>query len=297
MKLRTLAISASALGFAAAALNAEIVVTDDLSLTGYLDMYAAGMDYDGDSSETAVAEFELGFNYTTEPYFATVELSYDGSSVGFETAIVGWNVSENLVVSAGNILSYLGWETYDATGLYQFSYAYRGFSPLYPAYAVGAAVDYATDDFSLGVWIGDSSDHDVSYEVAGKYFGIEGLTLFGAWADDPAYETINFWASYEVGGFTFALEYIDVDNTDDFDDEGYLAMVNYAFEDMAITFRYSVEETDTGMATVEIPDWKLFTISPSYTFSDNLLGLVEVSFIDDGGDADYAWAVEFLYTF
>lgn len=301
MKRQLIAMLAAG-AFVVSSASAEIVLTEDLSLYGYLDMATGDNDVSGDNSATAVAEFELGFDYTTEPFFATVELSFAGtmkdsegsdSDVDLETAIVGWNVNENLVLSAGNILSYLGWETYDATGLYQFSYAYRDFTPLYPAYAAGIAADYATDDYSIGVWLGDADEDELSYEIAGKFTGIEGFTLFGAWADDPGYETINFWASYEVNGFTFALEYVDVDNEGAVaDQEGYLAMVNYAYEDYGFTFRYSVEETE-GIDE----DWELFTFSPSYTFSDNFLGLAELSFIEDGGDVDYAWAVELIYTF
>lgn len=278
------------------AATAEIILAEDLSVTGYVDLFAADNDLPGDMSVTDLAEFELAFNYTTEPFFSTVELSFDGSDASFETAIIGYNVSENLVLSAGNILSYLGWEAYDATGLYQFSYAYRDFSPLYPAYAVGVAADYVTDDYSFGIWLGDSSDGDISVELMGKYTGIEGLTIFGAYADDPGYETFNVWASYATGPLTFAVEYVDVSNTDADDQEGYLAMVNYAFDNAAVTFRYSVEDTE-GISD----DWKLFTISPSYTFSDNLLGLIELSLIDGGSSEgpghDYQWAVELIYTF
>lgn len=293
MKKILIAMLAAGVGVSQSA-TAEIVLTEDLSVSGYLDMYGAGNDGPGDTSVTDVAEFELAFNYTTEPYFSVVELSFDGDSdVAFETAIVGWNVSDVFSVAAGNMLSYLGWETYDATGLYQFSYAYRDFSPLYPAYAVGASMDYVTDDISLGLWIGDSDGNDISVEYAAKYTGIEGFTLFAGYADDPYYETLNFWASYEVGGFTFAAEYVDVDNEGGAEHEGYLVMVNYAWENAGLTLRYSEEETE-----FIADDWSSFTISPSYVFSDNLAGLIEFSAVDGSSDGiDSAWAVELIYTF
>jgi hypothetical protein len=44
----------------------------------------------------------------------------------------------------GNILSYQGFETFDATGLYQYSYAGADNTALYSAgYAVGASADYS----------------------------------------------------------------------------------------------------------------------------------------------------------
>lgn len=297
MKRQLIAMLAAGASFATVA-NAEIVLTDDLSVSGYLDLWAGDYDADGDNSYTSVAEFELAFSYTTEPAFAVVELSFEGTDdgngdVSLETAIVGYNFSESLSVSAGNILSYFGWETYDATGLYQYSYAYRDQSPLYPAYAVGASIDYVTDDYALGFWAGDADDGKISLEFMAKYTGIEGVTLFAAYADDPGYESYNFWASYEVDAFTFAIEYVDVDWAGGLESEGYLAMVNYAFENAGVTFRYSVQE-DNFIAD----DWEQFTISPSYTFTDNLAGLFEISFIDGGLEgADYAWAFELIYTF
>jgi hypothetical protein len=273
MKRQLIAMLAAGASLATVA-NAEIVLTEDLSLYGYIDAAGGDIDLSGDNSYTAIAEFELGFDFTTEPFFANVELSFRGdtngdgdSDVEFETAIIGYNVSENLSISAGNILSYFGWETYDATGLYQFSYAYRDFSPLYPAYAVGASVDYVTDAYAVGVWVGDSDGGKMSVEVMGKYTGIEGVTLFAAYAVDPGYESYNFWA---------------------------LAMINYAFENNAgLTLRYSVQEDNWSSE-----DWESITISPSYTFSDNLAGLLELSLVDGAsGGADYAWAAELIYTF
>ena len=47
----------------------------------------------------------------------------------------------------------LGFEAYDPTNMYQFSYAYdyatEGGQDIYDAYADGASVDYATDMFSV----------------------------------------------------------------------------------------------------------------------------------------------------
>lgn len=283
---------------ATSALNAEITLTEDLSVGGYIDMFALKTPADAFSAD--VAEVELDFLYTTDPASAVAELSFDGTDANWETVAITYAITEELSVTGGNMLSYLGWEAYDATGLFQFSYAYRDFSPLYPAYAVGASIDYVTDQFSLGAWAGEG-DGDVSYELAAKYYGVEGLTLFIGYADDPGYETLNLWASYEVDAFTFTLEWVDTE-TDEMDTTGYLAMINYAVGDFAITGRYSIQQDDYADSTeISDPeDWELLTISPSYSFSDNLLGLIEYSYILDGeavsGD-DYQLAVEFIYTF
>lgn len=327
MKLnKTLASTLSGAALFGAAANAEIVLTDEISLYGYLDIYHAD-DIDGPDgeSEQTVAEFELGMNFTSgeSPFFAVMEISFNDSvddeaeddagnvysqtdDLDFETAVVGYNYSDELSFVAGNILSYQGFETFDATGLYQFTYAGRGFNPFYTAgYAVGAAADYVTDDYALGVWVGDSdSENGTSWEFLVAYTGIEGLTVKGIYAADPGYDTYNVWASYEYEGFTFAAEYIyseaDEDNGlfDDTVDEstGYLLMVNYAWEKAGLTFRYSVQE-DEVVGGSDPDDWECFTLSPSYMLSDNLLVLAEISsYEDDDEDAEY-YGVEFIYTF
>ena len=306
LKRNLIALATGASLFAYSA-NAEIIITDELSLYGYMDLAYSDTDNGSDESSESVAEFELGFLFETpdSPFFAQMELSFsddDTDDTDFETAIVGYNYNENLVLSAGNILSYQGWETYDATGLYQFSYAGRGQNPFYTAaYAVGAAADYATDSFALGVWIGDSDDYSgTSYEFLAAYTGVEGLTIKAIYADDPGYTTYNLWASYELGGFTFAAEYIineyeetvagDVDETN-----GYLLLVNYAWEKAGLTLRYSAQEDDlVGGGSLE--DFSMVTLSPSYVFSDKLSALVEVSFIEEEEDETF-YAVEMIYAF
>jgi hypothetical protein len=283
--LAGLAACAAPLGWA------EIVLTDDLGLYGYIDMNAVEEDMPGDSFDFAVSEIELGFNYTTGEISAVSEFSYDGTDVSFETVTITYAASDELSFTAGNILSYLGWEAYDAPNLYQNTYAYRDFSPGYPAYATGASMDYVTDAFSFGVWVGESGG-DASVEIAGKYTGVEGLTLFLGYANDPGYETINTWASYETGAFTFAAEYFFWDDEGGVDREGYLAMVNYAVDKFSMTVRYSIEDTD-GMAE----DWELLTFSPGYAFSDNLFGLLEYSAILDGSPSDYRIAAELIFSF
>ncbi len=341
MKLKktlTAALAGSAL-FGASA-NAEIVLNDEISLYGYLDVaHSDYIDLSGNESDQQVAEFELGMNFVTpdSPFFATMELSFkDDTSEGeitvvdgadtpigtgtydqdneldFETAIIGYNYSDELVLSVGNILSYQGFETFDATGLYQFSYAGRDFSPFYTAgYAVGAAADYATDDYAFGFWVGDSDgESGASYEFLAAYTGVEGLTVKGIYALDPGYETFNLWASYEYGGFTFAAEYIYSEADEDnglFDygvDEstGYLLMVNYAWEKAGLTFRYSVQEDERTGGLDDPEDWEVFTISPSYMLSDKALVLAEISAFDgssvDTGDGEEMfYAVEFIYAF
>ena len=294
MKNKITCLLAGAALFGATA-NAEIVLTDELSAYGYIDMALTDGEGDG-NTDTSVAEFELGFAFTPAEgaWSSVAELSFDSdeSDSEWETVTITYAATDALSFTAGNILSYQGFETYDATGLYQFSYAGADGSALYSAaYAVGACADYSTGDFDLGVWIGDTTESELSYEYLVAYNGVENLTVKLIFADDPGYETTNLWASYDYGDFTFAAEHVyteDGSSTELVDVE--MFMVYYAMGDAGITFRI----TDGEWGGV---DFDKFTVSPSYAFSDNVFGLVEFSTEDLGGTESDTAAVELIYSF
>jgi hypothetical protein len=298
-------IIAGAAVFASSA-HAEIPLTDDLSAYGYIDMFYDDLDGE-DNLEGGVAEFELGFAFTPEEskWSAVAELSFrngrtfdveddagDEVSVpdelDFETVTITYAYSDELSFTLGNILSYQGFETYDATGLFQYSYL--GDGPVYSAaYAYGASADYVAEDYALGLWIGEADD-SLSYEFLAAFTGIDGLTAKFIYADDPGYETVNFWASYDIDAFTFAVEYVQTDYADDSELEAYMALVYYSFGDAGITLRYSDVDYDGT-------DYEKFTISPSYSFSDNVFGLLEASFVEFGGESTTELAAELIYSF
>ena len=293
MKNKITCLLAGAALFGATA-NAEIVLTDDLSAYGYIDM--ALTDGDGtNDTDTAVAEFELGFAFTPaeSAYSAVAELSFDGAGVtDFETVTISYQFSDSLSFTFGNILSYQGFETYDATGLYQFSYAGAGGAALYSAgYAVGASADGSLGDIDYGVWIGDTDSGTNSFEYLLAYNGVENLTVKFIYADDPGYETVNVWASYDIGDFTIAVESVETEDGTGADvlDVQYV-MVYYAMGDAGLTVRFA----DGDYAGVE---YEKFTISPSYAFSDNVFGLVEFSTEELGAVEQDTAAVELIYSF
>jgi hypothetical protein len=274
--------------------NAEIPLTDELSAYGYIDMALTDGEATGDTS-TTVAEFELGFAFTpTESAWSAVaELSFDGAGVtDFETVTISYQYSDSLSFTIGNILSYQGFETFDATGLYQFSYAGAGNTSLYSAgYAVGASADGSMGDFDYGVWVGDTDSGTNSFEYLVAYNGIENLTVKVIYADDPGYETVNVWAAYDYGDFTFAVETVETEDGTGADVlDVQTALVYYAMGKAGITVRFADGEYAGA-------GYEKFTISPSYSFSDNVFGLVEFSSEElDGVEQDTA-AVELIYSF
>ena len=277
--------------FAAFALFASTAIAG-VGTYGYID-------YVYDEGSTSVYEFEYGMEFSEEgsPYSAVMELSFDGTDSSFETATLTYAASDELSYTFGNILSYQGFEAFDQTGMYQYTYQGPDSGVAYSAaYAVGASVDYVTDDFSIGIWVGDGGDED-SYEYLFAYTGIEGVTAKYIYADDPGYETDNFWISYETGDWLFAFETTEntivpgvyVDPTPNLDLDMFLAY--YAMGDAGLTIRV----TD---GTWDGKDFEKTTISPSYAFSDSVFGLFEYSEETLGtGEEQTLSAVEVLYTF
>jgi hypothetical protein len=314
MKNKITCLLAGAALFGATA-NAEIVLTEDLSAYGYIDLSVFDDEGDGNTT-TDAAEFELGFAFTPaeSAWSAVAEISFDGDQGGpdsdqddsdWETVTISYQYSDTLSFTFGNILSYQGFETFDATGLYQYSYAGPANTALYSAtYAIGASADGSLGDFDYGVWIGESTvdtePSDNSYEYLLAYNGIEDLTVKFIVADDPNYDTTNVWASYDYGDFTFAVEHVDTDYVPGAgnDLEVTMGMIYYAMGDAGITFRYVDGEIADAFGVFQ--DYEKFTISPSYAFSDNVFGLVEFSTEELGAgpnnDSDTA-AVELIYSF
>lgn len=282
--------------FAAFALFASTAIAG-VGTYGYID-------YVYDEGSTSVFEFEYGMEFAEEgsPYSAVMELSFDGTDASFETATLTYAASDELSYTIGNILSYQGFESFDQTGMYQYTYQGPDSGVAYSAgYAVGASADYVTDDYSFGVWVGDAGADD-SYEYLFAYTGIEGVTAKYIYADDPGYETDNFWISYETGDWLFAFEttdttivpgvYLDDDGNEtgtNLDVDMFLAY--YAMGDAGLTIR--VTDGTWGGA-----DFEKTTISPSYAFSDAVFGLFEYSEETLGtGEEQTLSAVEVLYTF
>ena len=315
--------------------NAEIPLTDELSAYGYIDMALTDGEATGDTS-TTVAEFELGLSFAPaeSKWSAVVELSLDNdststttnsidadavvaaaalpnpadalagindavssstttnNSVEFETVTISYQYSDSLSFTFGNILSYQGFETFDATGLYQFSYAGASNTPLYSAgYAVGASADGSMGDFDYGVWVGDTDSGTNSFEYLVAYNGIENLTVKVIYADDPGYETVNVWAAYDYGDFTFAVETVETEDGTGADVlDVQTALVYYAMGKAGITVRFADGEYAGA-------DYEKFTISPSYSFSDNVFGLIEFSSEELGDIEQDTAAVELIYSF
>jgi len=311
-----------------------------IELGGFIDI--AGQKQGADSETTFVGQVEVNLDFSSGPVSASVDFDlYDGGTTtvvgagpdglpgtvddntydvtdgdsALEEAVLTYDFGNGLSVSAGKMLSYMGFEAYDPTNMYQYSYAYdvggqndTGAQMIYDAYDVGFSIDYGTDLFSLGLW--SSMEANAGYEVAFAYTGIENFTAKAIFSDfsaptSEAYEKSTYWISYQLDKLLIAGEIAENDQLDTGEDvDGFLIMANYAMTDAAaLTLRYSgLEITGATNNTVAYEGTK-FTISPSYVFNDNFSGLIEYSSYDaETVSATYVepeelMAVELIYTF
>ena len=300
MKNKITCLLAGAALFGATA-NAEIVLTDELSAYGYIDIVSSDGDIDNDDDrDTNTSEFELGFSFNPaeSAFSAVAEISFNGDdSTDLETVTVTYQVSDSLSVTAGRILSYQGLESFDAPNNYFVSYAGHDNSPLYSAgYADGASVDYSAGDISVGVWAGDGpAGDDIDLEYYLGYTGIDNLTLAVAIADnDDGSETTNLMATYEFGDFTVMAENVD---SEDF--TGALAGVN--LDITSVTVAYAMGDTTLAVRVADgeyvTEDYENTSFSVFQALSDNAAIGFEYSEQErDGTDTDGV-AVELLYVF
>jgi|TARA_B110000305_G_scaffold55354_1_gene61102 hypothetical protein len=295
-----------------------------IDLSGFVDI---GASKQGSDTESTKAQVELNFGYTMGPVSAAVGLDFGESSVygdqtpnnNLEEAYITYDFGNGLSVTGGRMLSYMGFEAFDPTNMYQFSYAYdvggatltgetdaTGAQMIYDAYDTGASIDYGNDLFSVGVWA--SLENEAGYELALAYTGIENFTAKAIYSDFSApalkaYEKSTYWVSYQLDKLLIAGEIAENDQLDTgYDVDGMLVMANYALSDkVGLTFRYSeMEITGATNSTVEYEGTK-FTFSPSYIFTDNLSGLLEYSsYTKDSGNIAEPGdliAAEVIFTF
>ena len=294
MKLKNKILSLASLLAVSSVHAIEIGPTGSgLELSGFVDLYFQSQK---DIETTDVSQVEINLDYASGPVSMSVDFDlYDSSTNGaiLEEAIITYDFGNGFSVTGGKMLSYLGFEAYDPTNMYQYSYAYDqggGAQNIYDAYDDGVSLDYGSDMFSVGVFA--SVEQDGGYEYAFAFTGIENLTVKAIMADWDAYETTTYWASYQMEKLLLAAEVAEKDNTTGNDIEGWLIMGNYAVTDaIGLTLRYSEQEVGTD-------EYEKITISPSYVFTDNLSALIEYSTYDTAAtDPGDLFAVEVIFTF
>jgi hypothetical protein len=303
----------------------EIKVTDNLSVSGFLDMSSVRTDNGEDTNQSlSFDQFEIDFLFN----YGSVAVRADVDSTGglggqiqgarLEQGFVTYTFPEAsapvLSVTAGRFLSSFGWEAAEPTGLYQFSVS-EGIP--YPGYQNGVAVSvkpvkqvglYAA--LVSGVWsAGDTDLENPGIETQVSLTPVEQVTakIGYAWddqGDDVKRRELNAWASISQGPLLVAGEIdllwdwpsVDGDGNDVIRKDGihFLGMANLSLKDvinapLGVTVRFSGIELDEEDMSTEI------TVSPSISFSDNWLGVFEFKRLIDKEVTQIA--VESLFSF
>jgi hypothetical protein len=291
------------------AAHAQIELGSGFSVTGFIDMSYFNLDVD-DAANTekslGIDQFETDFLFEgSNGISAEVDIEYGGTSTSPETfveqAFVTKSFSDKFSLKAGRFLSYTGWETEEPTGLFQYSFV--GYQPyFYGWYQQGVSAQY---DFGAVQLMGsvvnsafDPTDYNSDSEVElgigispGDNFTAK---LFVIEEEEDTYA--NAWASYKVGKFTLAAEYVDRDLDTGADGDGYLAMMNFASGFFGFTVRYAGYEIQDTLDPIETTS---LTLSPSFKIGDKLLIVTEYRMdqYDLGGIDNNTAAVEALFMF
>ncbi len=310
---KKLPMALTVMGLGAASALAEIKVTDNLALTGFLDMSAV---YNDESEELTASfdQFEVDFLLNFEGGIsARADINTFGNTGGavFEQGYINYTTGP-VGVTVGRFLSSSGFEAAEPTGLYQFSYSK---TLVYGGYQTGLALSYGTEMFGLygavvtDVW--DAADTDLEtpgFEAQVSLMPMEGVTAKVAYlyqmydedvTGDASQQLLNAWAQYVTGPITVAAEYnflmdwtpdATVPAVNDETGHGFLVMGNYKVTDkLGLTLRYSQLQFEDADADNEV------TFSPGYAITDNWFALAEAKYELEAEVMTFA--VESLFTF
>ena len=308
-----------------------ISITDNLGVRGFVqgsyETTEIGTTTDTESLDMNWADVD--FLFSSEKVGAEVHLSSNGKdAVNLEQAFLTYDLGGGLNVTGGKYLSLLGYEGDEPYKLYQRSMAYKwadGANNKIPfaAYHQGVKIAFSSGDLSGAISVVDDvynsggsnggDSEDVGFEAQIKYTGLENFTIAIGTAQSGSGDVTaaptalkgnnttddyyNFWVEYGgIDSLILGAEYnsYKADATGGTDGDSWMLMGNYSVnEKLGVTLRLS-EVEEKGTTTYEADK---FTISPSYSFSDSLLGRIEYSTGEiDGEDADY-FSIEALFTF
>lgn len=250
------------------------------------------------------------------------------SEIEVEQAFATYHFDNGGAITAGRYASMLGFEAFEPTGLYQWSTAYSFFGGSLgaPLYAQGVKYTQEGDNTFFGLSLQDTGGLGVAgantlggsddlgfgdgfgLEIAGAYYMDNGLSFFlgGAYDDNDnlgdAY-IVNGYVSFETGAWIFAAElnYVDTDFDGGLEQEELsgLVMANFAYSDQAsVTGRISFSDFENNGAGDN--DGQAYTLAHNYAFTDNLLLVTEVSYVEQdnvGAEETLVGAVELLFSF
>ncbi|MDX2111352.1 MAG: outer membrane beta-barrel protein [Verrucomicrobiota bacterium] len=281
---------------------AEIKINDNFAVEGYGAVSARWMDFDstpdidGDSSVDVDAS-RLLFTGTMDKVTAKAGVYFETDVPGDEKFTLldiyaTYKASDNFAFTAGNFLTWLGYEAFHPDSMTTLTYANGDFLGAIPGYHSGVRFEFTGEGFAAGLAAVDSIygpnayrgdgelDDDAGIEAYATFTGVENFTLFGGVAHQTSADSrtvYDLWAQYVIGAATVAGEftYHNMENTPARTGYCWLANLNYGFTEMFSTdFRVSGETLDSD------PSFFKYTVAPAVALSKNFIVRGEVSYYD-----------------
>ena len=244
---------------------------------------------------------------------AYASLYYTGTDADLLDAYVSFDAGSGLTITAGNFLSYMGYEAFDPINMTQISYANGGLlgGPV-PAYHTGVKVDYTAGVHGIGAAVVDSiygptlfnGDGDYTKKGLEAYYTYKGIKdtqiwLGGLQDNDNGGAVYDLWVSYALSKTdSIGAEYLVKES------DGYnwlLAYTKAIDSKISVTARLSGESSDVADANSAAgAKFLKYTLSPSYAFTDKFTVRAEVSYTDNGGTATGSstfYAIQSLFKF
>jgi hypothetical protein len=156
---------------------AEIALTENISVGGFVDMsYSHADDDNGESNNSyTLDQVEVSWYFDFSPVTAQIDLEYEGDNLLVDQGFVSYDLGNGATVVAGRYDSMLGFEAFEPTGLYQYSTAYDSNAETADVLGLGVAADFITPETNEGV--------KLTYESGPNFFGLS-LQDGGFFGDD-----------------------------------------------------------------------------------------------------------------
>lgn len=303
---------------ALAPLRAEVVLTPNFSVSGYVAGSARWTGYEGieaeDTSTLDMDATKLAFTGKFEKVSGTASFYATGDEDPVVLdAYFTYDLGAGTTVTAGNFLSWLGYEAFDIPNMLQISYA-NDFVAYIPAYHTGVKIESSSESYSAGVAVVDSVYNSVFWEGDGDlengpgfeaYFTLKGKSFTGFAAvayekNDESFDdgetvfdldsdtvTLDLWGQYVINSTTLAAEACwSSTNSDIEDSEGYFWLVlakQPLTESVSLVGRVSGGTIDYDTIGDD-PEFYKYTVAPTVALTPNLDLVAELTYTDYQGD-------------
>lgn len=291
--------------FAASSFSfAEVALTENISVGGFVDMSYSHTDDDFDGGKESTNSYtldqvEVSWYFDFSPVTAQIDIEYEGGDVLVDQGFVSYDLGGGSAITAGRYDSMLGFEAFEPTGMYQNSYAYSSNAEVLvennitysdfitPGTNEGVKYTYENDSSFFGISLqdggffgddrlGGDNDADPLAELVANLLGIPAVTSSG-YAIEAAFATD---LGNGLGLFVGLLDESVETSAGDVDSTVFNTYLTYETGAWLFAAEYIMTEHDFGALEVDIDS---FLVMANYSYSDqaSITGRISEVEIDD----------------